>query len=86
MNLFYPKTSSAQNYIHSKYLSKPQRNILGTSNESRATVSIAYHRCREAHAARIVQISKEGTLANLVDMLTKLLPDPKLIELAWKVL
>ena len=48
--------------------------------------SIAYHRCREAQAARIVQVTKEGTKTNLADILTKLLPGPRLRELAGKLL
>ena len=47
---------------------------------------IAHHRYREAQAAGIMQIEKEGTLNNLANMLTKLLPVPKLRNLAGAVL
>ena len=33
--------------------------------------SLCYHRCREAVAARVMRVAKEGTLTNLVDLLTK---------------
>ena len=48
--------------------------------------SIAYHRCREAQAAKIVQVTKEGTNTNLADILTKLLNGPKLRDLTRKLL
>ena len=48
--------------------------------------SIAYHRCREAQAAEIVQVTKEGTKTNLADILTKLLNGPRLRELTGKLL
>ena len=39
--------------------------------------SICYHCCREAVAARVMRVAKEGTLTNLADMFTKtLMPDP----------
>ena len=56
------------------------------STLKRKHTSICYHRCREAHAAGVVQITKEGTLTNLADMLTKLLAGPKLRQLAGAVL
>ena len=56
------------------------------STLKRKHTSIAYHRCREAQAAGIVQITKEGTQTNLADMLTKLLAGPKLRDLAGRVL
>ena len=56
------------------------------STLKRKHTSICYHRCREAHAAGIVQITKEGTLTNLADMLTKLLAGPKMRQLAGTVL
>ena len=52
----------------------------------RKYTSISYHRYREAQAAGIVQITKEGTLANLVDILTKFLSGTKLKQLAGEVL
>ena len=48
--------------------------------------SIAYHRCREAHATGTVHITKEGALTNIADMLTKLLAGPKLRQLAGAIL
>ena len=35
--------------------------------------SIAYHRCREAVAAKTIQIAKQGTEKNLADLFTKVL-------------
>ena len=43
--------------------------------------SIAYHRCREAVAAGTVRVAKEGTLTNLSDLFTKLLPQARREEL-----
>ena len=37
------------------------------------SVSIYYHKYREAVAAGVAHISKEGTATNLVDMFTKML-------------
>jgi hypothetical protein len=46
--------------------------------------SIAYHRCREAVAAGTVRVAKEGTLTNLSDLFTKLLPQIRREELLDK--
>ena len=35
--------------------------------------SIAYHRCREAVAAGVMQVAKQGTDKNLADLSTKIL-------------
>jgi hypothetical protein len=48
--------------------------------------AIAYHRFREAQAAGTVRIAKEDGLTNLADIFTKLLPGPRLRELAGKIL
>ena len=56
------------------------------STLKRKHTSICYHRCREAHAAGTVQITKEGTLTNLADMLTKILAGIKLKILAGMIL
>jgi hypothetical protein len=48
--------------------------------------AIAYQRAREAQAAGIVRIAKEDGATNLADLFTKLLPGPRLRELAGKVL
>jgi hypothetical protein len=41
-------------------------------------VSIAYHRCREAQAAGYIRIRFIRSADNLADMLTKILPGPRL--------
>jgi len=41
-------------------------------------VSIAYHRCREAQAAGHIRISFIKSTENLADILTKILPGPRL--------
>ena len=46
--------------------------------------AIAYHRCREAVAARTVRIAKEDTRTNLSDLFTKLLPQLRRNELLDK--
>ena len=53
---------------------------------NRKHTSIEYHRCREAYAAGIVQITKEGRLPNLANMITKVLVGPKLRQLVGAVL
>ena len=44
-------------------------------------VSIAYHRCREAQAAGYIRIGFIRSADNLADMLTKILPGPRLRQL-----
>jgi hypothetical protein len=44
-------------------------------------LSIAYHRCREAVAAHVIRIAKEGTKTNLADLFTKILSGPRREEL-----
>ena len=39
--------------------------------------SIEYHRCREAVAAKTIQVAKEGTDTNLADLFTKLMTSPR---------
>ena len=48
--------------------------------------TIAYHRAHEAQVAGVVRIAKEDGTTNLADFFTKLLPGPRLRELAGKVL
>ena len=48
--------------------------------------AIAYHKAREAIASKIIRIAKEDGETNLADLLTKLLPGPRLRELAGRVL
>ena len=43
------------------------------STLKKKNVSICYHKCREAVAAGIVRIAKEGTATNLSDLFTKLM-------------
>jgi hypothetical protein len=51
------------------------------SNLKRKHVSIAYHRCREAQAAGHIRIGFIRSNENLVDLLTKILPGPRLRQL-----
>ncbi len=46
--------------------------------------AIAYHRVREANAAGIIRISKIDVTYTLADILTKLLPGPRLRDLSWR--
>jgi hypothetical protein len=48
--------------------------------------AIAYHRVREAVAAKTIRITKEPTETNVADMLTKPLAGPKLHELCKRIL
>jgi len=48
--------------------------------------SIAYHRVREALAAKIVRVAKESGLTNLADGLTKCLPGPRLKDIFSAIL
>ena len=45
--------------------------VLPESTLKKKHHSISYHACREAVAARVVQIAKEGTTTNLADLFTK---------------
>jgi hypothetical protein len=56
------------------------------SSLSRKSNSIAYHKAREAQAAGIIRLAHEPGETNLADILTKLLPGPRLRELAGSVL
>lgn len=47
-------------------------------------LSISYHRNREAVASGTCRIAKEGTLTNLSDLYTKMLPQPRREELLDK--
>jgi hypothetical protein len=44
--------------------------------------AIAYHRVREAQASRTIRVAWESGITNLSDILTKLLPGPRLRELS----
>ena len=48
--------------------------------------AIAYHRVREAQAAQIIRVAKEDGLSNLADILTKIVPGPRLRELCGYIL
>jgi hypothetical protein len=48
--------------------------------------AVAYHRVREAQAAKIISIVKEDGETNLADLFTKLLPGPRLRKLASTIL
>ena len=50
-----------------------QNTVVPESTLSKKHHSIAYHRCREAVAAKTVQVAKEGTMHNLSDLFTKLM-------------
>jgi hypothetical protein len=47
---------------------------------------IAYHRAREAQAAGIIKVAWENGNTNIADLLTKLMPGPRLKELVGYVL
>ena len=48
--------------------------------------AIAYHRAREAQAAGIIKVAWEDGTTNIADLLTKLMPGPRLKELVGYVL
>ena len=48
--------------------------------------SISYHKAREAIAASTIRVAKEAGSTNLSDLLTKLLPGPKLRDLSGYVM
>jgi hypothetical protein len=48
--------------------------------------AIAYHRVREAIAAGTIRLAKEDGQTNLADILTKLLPGPRLKTLISRIL
>ena len=47
--------------------------VLPESTLNKKHHSIAYHRCREALAAKTIRVAKEGTLNNLAGLFTKLM-------------
>jgi hypothetical protein len=51
------------------------------STIKRKHVSIAYHRCREAQAAGCIKIGSIRGMDNVADLLTKILPGPRLRQL-----
>ena len=53
---------------------------------SRKSNAIAYHKAREAQAAGIIRLAHEPGDTKLADILTKLLPGPRLRELAGSIL
>ena len=50
-----------------------QNTIIPESMLKKKHHSIAYHRCREAVAARTIRVAKQGTEKNLADLFTKVL-------------
>jgi hypothetical protein len=48
--------------------------------------AIAYHHAREAQAAGFIQVAWESGETNIADLLTKLMPGPRLRELVGYVL
>ena len=48
--------------------------------------AINFHRVREAVAAGTIKVAKENTHTNLADILTKLMPGPKMEELLEHIL
>jgi hypothetical protein len=48
--------------------------------------AIAYHRAREAQAAGFIRVAWESGETNIADLLTKLMPGPRLKELIGYVL
>ena len=47
--------------------------VIPESTLKRKHHSIAYHRCREAVAAKTIRVAKQGTTKNLADLFTKIL-------------
>jgi hypothetical protein len=47
--------------------------VLPESTLKKKHHSIAYHRCREAVAAGVMRVAKQGTEKNLADLFTKIL-------------
>ena len=50
-----------------------QNTIIPESTLKKKHHSIAYHRCREAVAAKTIRVAKQGTEKNLADLFTKVL-------------
>ena len=50
-----------------------QNTIVPESTLKKKHHSIAYHRCREAVAAKTIRVAKQGTEKNLADLFTKVL-------------
>jgi hypothetical protein len=48
--------------------------------------AIAYHRAREAQAAGFIRVARESGDTNIADLLTKLMPGPRLKDLIGYVL
>ena len=73
-NLFCDNESVVKNTTRSESPLKKKHN------------AVAYHKVRESVAAGAVQIAHESTETNLSDILTKLLPGPRLRSLIAKIL
>jgi hypothetical protein len=48
--------------------------------------AIAHHKVRETVADNVIQIAKEDTKTSLADLLTKVLPGPRLKDLLYHLL
>ena len=73
-NVFCDNESVFKNSTHPESVLKKKHN------------AIAYHRTREAQAAGICRIAWEDGRTNIADILTKLLPGPRLRELIASIL
>ena len=56
------------------------------SSLTRKCNAVAYHKAREAQAAGSIRITHEDGGTNLADLLTKLLPGPRLKHLIKRIL
>ena len=50
-----------------------QNTVIPESTLRKKHHSIAYHRCREAVAAKVIRVAKQGTAKNLADLFTKIM-------------
>ena len=73
-NLFCDNDSVVQNSSNPESTLKKKHN------------AIAYHRTREAIAAGTIRMAKEDGMTNLADILTKLMPGPRLKSLISRIL
>jgi hypothetical protein len=73
-NLFCDNDSVVQNSSNPESTLKKKHN------------AIAYHRTREAIAAGTIRMAKEDGMTNLADILTKLMPGPRLKALISRIL
>ncbi len=72
--IFFDNQSVVKNSTAPESVSKKRHN------------AIAYHRAREAQAAGFIRVAWENGETNIADLLTKLMPGPRLKELIGYVL